>query len=163
MAGLIDVYEYALQGVSDDNIQLSVAAFIGGKIKRNNAFRPSPAELAAHARVFQRRDDRIADMGRRIEGQKAITNDWQPSVTEEQRRAHVEAVLGRKVEHAKTANPPAMTAADRKKPKPWMKSDVLRASMARIEAQLEADGVPLHRKETDFIHVHNPEDRNPNK
>lgn len=67
MAGLIDVYEYALQGVSDLNIMTSVSAFIQGRVEdRNNAFRPSPAELAQYARRFQMLDDRIAEISARV-------------------------------------------------------------------------------------------------
>ena len=161
---LVQVYEYALGGVSDQNVAASVRAFVRGDVQnRNNAFRPSPAELAEHARTKQMRDDEHTKAVARDKARFQITHDAPPELSEAERRAHVETVLGRKVEHKKSVNPPAMTAEDRTKPKPWMKPDVLHASMARIEAQLEADGVPLHSKEADFIHVHNPEDRNTNK
>lgn len=67
MKSLIDVYEYALQGVNFVNVQTSVNAFIQGRVEgRNNAFRPSPAELAQHARRFQMVDDRIAEIRERV-------------------------------------------------------------------------------------------------
>lgn len=161
MAGLIDVYEYALQGVSDLNVTTSVAAFIQGEVRgRNNAFRPSPAELAEYARAKQMRDDEHAKAVARNHQRFQITHEKPPELSEAERRAHVEAILGRKVDKTSKVNRPAMTAADRKRPKPWLKPEVLRASMARIEAHLEADGVPLHPKEADFIDKHNPEDRN---
>ena len=162
---LVQVYEIALEGIPEPTAIYASMSYVQGKVERNtNAFRPSPAEVAEFARRRQanlNRTQQTIDNADRQHNQKLLAEPQGP--TEEQRRAHVEAVLGRKVEHAKSVKPPAMTAADRKKPKPWMKSDVLRASMARIEAQLEADGVPLHPKEADFIHVHNPEDRNTNK
>jgi len=67
MKELIDIYEYALEGVSDMNVKTSVSAFMQGRVANHNkAFRPSPAELAAYARPLQMVDDRIGEIVTRL-------------------------------------------------------------------------------------------------
>jgi len=90
---LIKVYSYAVEGISDRNLEATIRAFIQGKVDRNNAFRPSPAEIAAYARPLQMREDNVNELQKRVEARNRITDDWKPSGTEEQRKAHVEAAM----------------------------------------------------------------------
>ena len=153
-------YLMAVEDLSDTAVEHATRAYIrGGVDRKTHAFRPSPAEIGAFARRKQASLDStqrtIANAERQI-NQKALPEPERPD--EAARRAHVEAVLGRKVEHVKTANPPALLAADRKRKTPWRDPDVLQASMGRILDHLEDTGMPLHPKEADFIDKHNPED-----
>ncbi|MCP4410169.1 MAG: hypothetical protein GY807_20990 [Gammaproteobacteria bacterium] len=148
MAGLIDVYEYAFQGISDVNLQATVRAFIQGECKRNNAFRPSPAELAAYARPMQIREDRIKQASNRIEGQKQITNDWRAKLSEKQHRAHVEARLGTEAQRKKQI--PAMDEADPNRPKPWMDPAEMKTSSMSIRRELAESGEPLFPEDADL-------------
>ena len=153
------VYEVALNGVSEAAAVHACMAYVqGGVDRKTHAFRPSPAEVAEFAKRRQASLDGTQRTVRNVENTlKALPEPKRPN--EDARRAHVEAILGRKVEHKKPVNPPAMLAADRKRPMPWHDPAVLRESMANIEAHLEADGVPLHPAEAKFIDRHNPEDR----
>ena len=90
---LIKVYSYAVEGISDRNLEATIRAFIQGKVDRNNAFRPSPAEIAAYARPLQMREDNVNELQKRVEARNLITDDWKPSGTEDQRKAHVEAAM----------------------------------------------------------------------
>ena len=70
MKDLIDVYEYALSGITDANIKTTVAAFMQGRVQNHNkAFRPSPAEVAEYARPLQMADDRVEEIKSRVDEQ----------------------------------------------------------------------------------------------
>lgn len=161
MRAWLGTLDIALDGIKEDYVQQSVKDFIAGKVDRkpgSESFRPSIADIAAYARTLQAREYRHQAALRENQKRLLPPPEWKHSETEQQRRAHVQAVLGRKVEYRKTVNPPAMLAEDCKRPKPWHDKAELQESMGRINDYLNEQGVPLHPKEADFIDKHNPED-----
>lgn len=82
----IALYELALQGVSDENVEMACKAFIQGRVEGHNpSFRPRPPELAEYARRKQDRDDRFAIQHDNISAQLEAPKHRDPTPEERQR------------------------------------------------------------------------------
>ena len=96
MRAWLGTLEIALEGISEPNVERAVKDFIQGNVKRSEesrSYRPSIAEIAAHARIYQQREDRYNKSMQSQNDTLRITDDWKPSGTEDQRKAHVEAAM----------------------------------------------------------------------
>lgn len=154
----IRVYEIALDGIRPKYVDRAVKAFVQGCVHDHNPeFRPKPPRLAEYARSLQSRDERINEISARVEGQKLLTNDWRPSMSEERRKAHVETIwqaARRKVledmRDADERNRAPRTITYQNDPQRWRNRDELAASMDRIMAFMEDKGTPLAESEAEL-------------
>jgi hypothetical protein len=158
LRGLADIYQLAVEDVSPQLVVKAVKHFIQGKVENvSRTFRPTPAELAAHARHLQKAEDRYKQSSQSIDQTLRIDNKFRHQLSEKERRKQVRDCLGYNPERRLTAKP-EMLAADRmgnstlktwdKDPRRWRDTDELKASLERIKhrglAEDETESGNLH-------------------
>lgn len=87
----IALYELALEGVSDANVEMACKAFIQGRVEGHNpSFRPRPPELAEYARRKQDRDNLLEFREQQRMARLAASEE--PTPTPDQRARVMKAV-----------------------------------------------------------------------